>query len=399
MQAVVTVARLKRTRLINTSEVLREIWIRREISRSQIAKSLDLDKSTITSIVGELIDLGIVTETDEGEAGPRGGRKPVFLRLVSTYGSVLGIEMRPEGYKAVAVDLEGKIIGTWDDRMVVTGATLRQVFLDAAARVRGEMDGGLPLLGIGVGLSGVVNPQKSLIRYSIPLQIESPWDFRTLVADGYDLPVFIENDANACAWGELVFHRSKRLKDFVFVLSEFRDAPDPRVMHERTAVGLGVVIGGSVHYGRSFSAGEFRSVLCTERSRGQFSLEEKESFRIPDDTAVLSRFIRELARNVAMLVNTFNLGHVFLGGDIERYRTEVQEVFTEEIERNWPYPDEVRCAIRFSSLGDRSVAYGVAGMVLHRLFADISISQSVRRFHLGGPSGLEVIGKPSPVGG
>ncbi len=366
-------AKLKRSRFINTSQVLREIWLHRGISRVEIAGNLDLDKSTISSIVSELLAHGIVSETRRGDAGPRGGRKPVFLGLNCSYGRILGIEMRPEGWVAVAVDLEGRLIASWSGVQRITGANLRESFLEIAGALRAQLDRSAPLLGIGVGLSGVVNPQKALIRYSIPLRIESPWDFRREVADRYDLPIFIENDANACAWGELVFHRSKRLRDFVFVLSEFRRVEDPDRHHERIGVGLGIVLDGRVHHGRSFSAGEFRSVLCTPESRGQFSLSDEEANRVVDAPDILCRFIRELALNVAMLVNTFNLDHVFLGGDIERYREQVAPVLAEEIQRNWPYPDTVQCRIGFSSMGEKACAYGAAAVVLQRLFGDLNM--------------------------
>jgi predicted NBD/HSP70 family sugar kinase len=162
---------------------------------------------------------------------------------------------------------------------------------------------------------------------------------------------------------------------------------------------MGIVLNGRVHYGHHYSAGEFRSVLCTPECKGQFSLTDEEAARLEEDSRVLHRFICELSKNVAMMVNTFNLSHIFLGGDIERYKREVQGVLQEEIQRNWPYPDEVPCKIRFSSHGDKAVAYGAAGMVLHRLFADIGISESIERVHPGGPTGVELIaGKPLIAG-
>ncbi len=369
-------AKLKRTRYINTSQVMRQIWMHGEISRIQIAKNLELDKSTISSIVNELLGIGIISEATEGAAGPQGGRKPVLLRLNAAWGSILGIELRPEGYAGVAVDLEGKVIGAWTGEMRINGSNLREVFLGVSERLRGEMAGSPALLGVGVGLSGVVNPQKGIIRYSIPLQIEKPWDFHRLVSEGYDLPLFIENDANACAWGELAFHRSRHLRDFLFVLVEFRSVSEPRRIHERTAVGMGVVVNSRVHYGHDFSAGEFRSVMRTEASLGQFSLGPEESARVEEDPVVLDCFLRELSKNIALLVNTFNMADVFLGGHIERYREKVAAILREEIQRNWPYPDEVRCRVHFSSLGDQAVAYGAAGMLF-----DGSCGQTASRWH------------------
>jgi len=389
------VARLKSTRFVNSSKVLRDIWIHKETSRIQIARNLNLDKSTISSIVSELLRIGIVHETTEGEAGPQGGRKPVLLTLNRSYGCVVGIELRPESYNAVAVDLVGSVIYSKFELVQVSGANLRETVIDVAGRVRDELKRtGMPVLGIGIGVAGVVDPQHRILRFSIPLQITEGFDFGASVAAGYDLPLFIENDANACAWGELAFHRRRDLRNFLFVLVEFRNLEDRSRIAERTGVGMGIVIGGRVHYGRDFSAGEFRSVFRTAGDRGQFSLSEEESFRLEEDPAILARFFRELSRNIAMLVNTFNLDHVFLGGDIERYEREIQPVLAEEIHFNWPYPGEVRCAIGFSSLGDKAVAYGAAGMVLHRLFADLDIAESIGRIVPGLPAALAMVEYP-----
>jgi predicted NBD/HSP70 family sugar kinase len=389
------VAKLKSTRFINSSRVLRDIWIHKETSRIQIARNLGLDKSTISSIIPELLRIGIVHETTEGEAGPQGGRKPVLLTLNRSYGCVVGIEMRPESYNAVAVDLEGSVIYSKFELVQVSGANFREVLLEVANRVRDELKRtGVPLLGIGVGVAGVVDPQHGIVKYSIPLQMTDSFDFRSVIAEGYDLPIFVENDANACAWGELAFHRGKRLRNFLFVLVEFRDLHDRERITERTGVGMGIVIGGRVHYGRDFSAGEFRSVFRTPDNKGQFSLSEEDSFRLEEDPAILARFFRELSRNIAMLVNTFNLDHVFLGGDIERYEREIQPVLAEEIQFNWPYPGGVHCAIGFSSLGEKAVAYGAAGMVLHRLFADLDIAESIGRVVPGLPAALAMVDPP-----
>lgn len=380
---------IKRNRVLNTSRVLRDIWVNQETSRIQIARNLDLDKSTISSIVTELLQIGVIKETSEGEAGPQGGRKPVYLTLNKTYGCVLGIELRPEAYTAVAVDLEGNIIYSKFELIQLSGANFVDRFFEINTRLREEIErSGLPLLGVGVGLSGVVNPVNGTIRYSIPLQIETPFDFQKLIAEQYDLPLFLANDANACAWGELAFHRVKNLQDFLFLLVEFRDIRDRARFHEKTAVGIGIVINGRVHYGHLYSAGEFRSVFCGPESKGQFSFTDEEAFRIEEDPEILQRFIRELSKNIAMMINTFNLSHVFLGGDIERYKKEVQPVLNEAMQSNWPYPDSVQCVIRFSSLGDRAVAYGAAGMVLHHLFSDAVVYPTEHRIR---PRGVALL--------
>lgn len=361
----------KRTKTINTSLVIRELWLNRISSRVEIARTLGLNKSTITHIINNLIERKLVNQGSEGEASPQGGRKPVFLSLNKDFGSVIGIEVRPESYTAVSVDLDGNVRFFRTESINVNSGNLRTALLEIIRGVIKEQESsGVPLLGIGVGLSGVIDPPAGLIKISIPLEIKTGFNFKKQIAANFDIPVYVENDANCCCWGELAFHRTRELQNFLFVLVEFRNIESDRPNLEKTAVGLGVVIDGKVHYGKNYSAGEFRSVFLNQAGRGQFSMDLEEDSRIDKDPLVLEKFVRELSKNIALLVNSFNLSQVFLGGDIEKYQVMVHKVLQEEIQSNWPYPNAVDCDIRFSSQGDRSVAYGAAGMILYRLFGN-----------------------------
>ncbi len=374
---------LKRTKIINRFRILREIWIKKEISRIEIARTLDLDKSTISHNVKELLDMGVILESSEGDAGPMGGRKPVRITLNKDFGCVLGIEIRPESYTAVAVDLEGEIIYSRFEKMIIRGSSLSERFMEIVSLTTAELNRkNTIVLGIGLGLSGVVNAARGVIKYSIPLEIEDKFNFYELIASKFNVPVFIDNDANACVWGELVFHRVKDLQNFVFLLLEFRDI-DPNLPSfcEKTALGIGIVINGAVHYGHDSSAGEFRSIFRDENSRGQFKLTRDEQKILEEDSETRNKFFRELGSHVALFVNTFNLSHVILGGIFERYGKEVTEIFEDEIRKNWAYPYEVKRHIWFSSFGDQAVAYGAAGMVINKLFSDLEIFELDSALH------------------
>jgi predicted NBD/HSP70 family sugar kinase len=361
---------------------MREIWISRETSRVEIARALGLDKSTISAIVSDLLELGVIRESREGTAGPQGGRKPVHVTLNNDFGCVLGLELRPESYSAVGVNLDGEVGFSRFERMDIRGQNLRDRILDIVERVRVDLDhAGMPLLGIGAGLSGVIDPDMGIIKYSIPLKLDGEFNLYEAMADDFDVPFYIENDANACAWGELAFHRLRDLRDFLFVLVELREITDPRVIHERTATGLGIVIDGKVHYGYERSAGEFRSLLRNPEMEGQFSLTREESSRLTEDPEIMQRFLTELAKHIALLVNTFNLSHVFVGGSIDWTYEDLRRILHEEIRTNWPYPDDVGCKVAFSSLGDKAVAYGAAGMVMDRMFADLETMSGLADLH------------------
>lgn len=374
---------IKRTKLNNTLRILREIWLAQSISRVDIAKRLKLNKSTVTHIINELIETNVVFQAEEGSPSPKGGRKPVFLNLNDKLGYVIGIELRPEAYTVVSVDLNGRILFSKSEAMVIGSKNFTNSFFEIMSRISDEQERtNIPLLGIGVGVSGIVNPVKGVINNSIPMCITNGFDFQTEIASKMDIPVFIENDANCCSWGELVFHRTSNLKNFIFVLVEFRDISEEQEIHEITSVGMGIVINGKVHYGEDYLAGEFRSILRSETSQGQFSLTDNEIRKLKTDKEVLMKFFRELSKNLALLVNTFNLNQIFLGGDIEKYRPEITEFLGKELRDNWAYSYDMKREILFSSLGDKAVAFGAAGIVLNRLFVDFDIESDLNNSFL-----------------
>jgi predicted NBD/HSP70 family sugar kinase len=361
----------KKIKSTNTSLVLHDLWLNGETSRVEIARRLGLNKSTITHIINDLIDAKLVSQGSEGEASPQGGRKPVYLSLNKNYGYVFGIEVRPDSYSALCVDLEGNIRFFRNESRQVNRENLTSTLIAIIDEFKEEQkNSGLHLLGIGVGVSGVISPEQGVVKFSMPLEVYDEYDFQNEIASRFDIPVCIENDANCCSWGELTFHRNENLKNFLFVLVEFRDMEGEDKNLKRSAVGLGIVVNGKLHYGQDYSAGEFSSVFKAPGKSGQFKVDEDKGFRVEEEPDNLNQFIRELSKNIALIVNTFNISQVFFGGDIEKYQTLVQDTLGEEIQQNWPYPNRVECEIRFSSLGGRSVAYGAAGMMLDRLFTD-----------------------------
>ena len=363
---------VKRPRIINTSRIIREIWRSPQVSRIELARRLQLNKSTITNIVNELIEDGLIQETTEGTSGPLGGRKPVNLQIDKSYGVVVGFELRPESYTAVVTDLFGDILFSVTENDALHAGNFKQKVYDIYESVVSRISWiEAPILGVGFGLSGIVDAHKRIIQASIPLDFRSPFDFYEEIAKDFPVPVFIENDANSCAWGELVFHRFRSLRNFMFVLVEFRNPEDRSKLYEKTAVGLGFVIEGKVHYGLNSSAGEFKSLFMPQGKQGQFAIDYVRSFSIEDDPEVLKGFVTELSKHIGLFVNSLNLSQVFVGGHIEKYQDIVRPILQQEIQANWAYPSQVETEIRFSSLGERAVAYGAAGFVLDRLFIDL----------------------------
>ena len=83
----------------NTSLVAQLIWKSPGISRVDIARELNLYRSTVTNIISALIDDEVVYEGEEGSGMSRGGRKPIILRLNEKFGCVVGFDIQPSHYR------------------------------------------------------------------------------------------------------------------------------------------------------------------------------------------------------------------------------------------------------------------------------------------------------------
>jgi len=235
---------------------------------------------------------------------------------------------------------------------------------ESAMRTGGSVG---PLLGVGVGTGGLIDHKHSRIRFSIPLDIYESVDLAAPFAAGVPYPCFIENDANCCAWGELAFARSEEPRNFLFALVEYRH--DKEAIHDfgGVGVGFGIVLGGKVYQGSHGNAGEFRSAFCDGRGELQFSLDKAELAGLDRDKGALLRLCDELARNMALLVNTMDFERVYVGGDIEALGVDFPSMLNKRLEENWMYRFPKNIAVLYSSLGGKAVAYGAAGMLLDKL--------------------------------
>lgn len=352
---------------INTSQVLRCIWLNEGISRIQIAKVLQMDKSTVSKIVSNLLLIGIIETMDEESSRSQGGRKPVPLRINMKYGCILGIELQTDSYTAVITDLNGGIISDRNDKIDFEKKSLIEIFLKITEEMipLAEKHG---LLGIVLGISGIINSAEGVILKSNPLNIDENFSFRKEIRKHIDIPVFIENDANCCCWGELTVNRTNRLGNMLFMLGEFREVESQHTFYSGIGFGFGIVINGKVYHGQEHSAGEFKSIFSDAPSISQFSLSDDKVENIQDKPEELAVLFRELARNISLVINFFNLNHIIIGGEIEQYEDMIRLMLTQEIQRNWSYPGQLNFTISSSKQGKNAVAYGAACMFLENLF-------------------------------
>lgn len=354
---------------INTSRILRAIWLNPGVSRIKVAEMLDLDRSTVTKIMQVILDRGLVVTAGKNTEQSGVGRRQINLEVNEDIGVVLGMEIQDTRYNAVITTISGKVVSAFSASAQTKKDNLVERITGIVATAKKNLAGTRHfLLGAGIGLPGIIDPYTGRIIRSHSLGVHEPFDLLGALDGKCDVHVIIENDANSCCWGDLAFKRESRTRNFMTVLGEFREDVSGLSGRHGLAIGVGLVIRERVLHGDQFTAGEFRSMKATTET-GQFTIPCDVVRTVPDNVGVLREVYLELAENLAFLVNCMDLTKVVFAGDLAAYPENLRECIEAAVARNWVYDIDRELGIEFSEHGDRSVAIGAAGFFVEKLFS------------------------------
>ncbi|MFC0489367.1 ROK family transcriptional regulator [Sinomonas atrocyanea] len=213
------------------------------LTRADLAELASLDQSTVTRTLKPLIDSGYVTESPAAPAGR--GRPRRVIRVAVEKLCAVGIKIGPHAISGVLTDLGAKVIARQETAVDRPGP---EEALAAVAELVGSLLDAVPgsrerALGIGVGVSGHVDPPTGTCRFS-PILGWHDVDIATPLGRAAGLPVSVHNDVNTLAVAEYLFGAGREAEDFAVVTLG-------------PGIGLGLVIGGRLHDGAEGLAGEF----------------------------------------------------------------------------------------------------------------------------------------------
>lgn len=353
----------------NSTRICRSLWQHPRDSRADLAKRLKIDKSTITYEIARLIDEGVIVELPK-DTVPGSGRNPIPLELSREYGCVLGISIQNGSCALAEVNLAGEVLYTQQIDMQVTKDNLISTIVglyDRFISLRKPQQS--RCLGVGIGVGGLISKNTDAICYSVPLGVTESFAFVSQISKSISVPVTLENNANCCAWARLSFPPICTERNFITILIEFQQALLDHPKYGGVGIGLGLVLNGKLYQGEHSFAGEFRSAFCRYGiGDGQLSIPRDKLAHILEDEAILESFTEELASNMAMLVNTLDVGEVFVRSDMDKEGKLFCSALRRAINVNWLFPVKKEVSISFTSLGPVSVAYGATGHLVTELF-------------------------------
>ncbi len=230
-------------RRYNRAQILNRLRIQGSASRADLARQTGLTRSTISRIIDELTEEKLVHEIAENQNLK--GRPGTLLTLNPLGGSAIGIEIGVHFISIMLTDFISTPI--WHERKEISGSTDPETYITQTEDLINKAiaiadQNHLPVKGIGVAVWGMINQLTHKIHFAPNLHwhdisIEERWNKL------FNIPVIVENDANAAALGEYYFGNGKGIEDFIYLSMDI-------------GVGAGIISKGYLFRGASGYAGE-----------------------------------------------------------------------------------------------------------------------------------------------
>ena len=379
---------LETLRRRNRGLVLRAVQSGGATSRVDIVRATGLSRTTVSSLVNQLIAQGLLAESTDRLGAPAAnqtGRPPTRLTLEPSGGAVLGIHLRHDGIRLALADLSGAVLA---EALVDLDVDHRA---DAALSFVEEATDGLlveagmarrRLLGAAVAIS---SPVPTLARHGPSLL--TTWhdiDVADALTTRLGVPVQVGNDANLGATAKRFFGAARTTRNLVYVMLA-------------EGVGAGLYLDSHAYFGGKGVAGEFGHVVvapggrvCRCGNRGCLETVASTTVmlellgRTSPTTIATSDIVRAalggdhatlriiddaglaVGRSVASIVNLVNPETVVIGGPLAG----LGELLLDPIRRGLaiysvPMLSETTELV-MSSLGEEAEALGAVALVLRQ---------------------------------
>jgi len=388
----------KIVRDINRSMILNIIRKNQPISRSRIAGMTGLNKSTVSSIVTDLLKEELVYEQKNEDRNV--GRNPIDLSIRLGRSLIGAINIDSAVTCIAVVDIDGTILAEskfdtkpGDPKIFISRCVKRLQTLCSRSDVR-------KLEGLGVSVAGIVDSKDLVVDFAPNLGWEDFNIGQEFLKHMPDLKIIaVGNDAKASALAELWFGAQKGgLSNFVF-------------LSIGDGIGSGVVVEGKLLQGEFQAAGEVGHMIlieggekcvcgnngCWERYASDTATVKRFLYEKHQDRGLLNHFqiddILKLAENgdstaikvltetgeflglgIATIVKAFDPHAIIIGGRITRAWDIIYPRILQEVEKRAFYGRNKNIIITPTSLNVRPRLLGAATLAIKEIFDDYKIT-------------------------
>lgn len=368
----------------NLERVVRAVRMAGSLTQAEIARTTGLSAATVSNIVRELKDGGTVEVTPTSA----GGRRARSVSLSGDAGIVIGVDFGHTHLRVAVGNLAHQVLAEESEPLDVD-ASSAEGFGRAEVLVKRliEATGISPdkVVGVGLGVPGPIDVESGTLGSTAILPGWTGINPSEELSARLGVPVYVDNDANLGALGELVWGAGRGVKDLAYI-------------KVASGVGAGLVIEGQIYRGPGGTAGEIGHItldesgpVCRCGNRGCLETFAAARYVLPllqpsHGTELTMERVVQLAREgdpgcrrvvadvgrhigsgVANLCNLLNPSRVVLGGDLAEAGELVLAPIRESVSR-YAIPSAARqLSVAPGALGGRAEVLGALALVLSEM--------------------------------
>ncbi len=247
------------TRIKNAITLLHLLLKKEGISRVELSRITGLTKTTVSTIIREFISLGIVEESSAITTG-NVGKSPIPLYIKANAVHTIGVHLGRERIRTALIDAQMNII------MKKKGSPFKKHDFDSIIKallvninnaVREARKHDIKVGAIGIGIPGPLDAKTGVVKSPPKFKGWKDVQLGRLVREKYQLPTWIENDANVGALAEKWYGGGKQVKNFMYVLAN-------------EGIGAGIMIDDELYQGAYDYVGEIGHSLFYDRGKFRY---------------------------------------------------------------------------------------------------------------------------------
>ncbi len=202
-------------------------------NRAALALETGLAKPTVSDLIGELMDEGLLIEVGRGQSTDSGGKRPTLLQFVPDARQVVGISLDIDRVRGVLCNMAGKIIAQHHASLLdIEGHPVIDIVQHVINGLIAQLDA--PLLCIGIGVPGIVENSMGVVRYAPQFGWQN-LPLAEILSNCYHVPVYVANKAEMAAMGQFAFGMPN-------------DSRNPVVVLLNSTIEIGMVLGDAIYH-------------------------------------------------------------------------------------------------------------------------------------------------------
>ncbi|MFB7212166.1 ROK family protein [Streptomyces sp. NPDC056255] len=368
----------------NLERVVRAVRMAGSLTQAEIARSTGLSAATVSNIVRELKDGGTVEVTPTSA----GGRRARSVSLSGDAGIVIGVDFGHTHLRVAVGNLAHQVLAEEAEPLDVD-ASSAEGFGRAEQLVRRLIEttgiGPDKVIGVGLGVPGPIDVESGTLGSTSILPGWTGINPSRELEGRLGVPVYVDNDANLGALGELVWGSGRGVKDLAYI-------------KVASGVGAGLVIDGRIYRGPGGTAGEIGHItldesgpVCRCGNRGCLETFTAARYVLPllqpshGSDLTMERVVqlaregdpgcrrvigdvgRHIGSGVANLCNLLNPSRVVLGGSLAEAGELVLAPIRDSVSR-YAIPSAARqLSVLPGALGGRAEVLGALALVLSEM--------------------------------